>query len=106
MASMSYNKENFFSATYCVFKGCKFPKNKKIDYYSVYGSRYIYGSDKKGDYVIRISNHWSLDTNEYRKTCRNVASCYWVLNDNKEKKTVEYRAGKAYFKDFKPVKWR
>ena len=53
----------FFIGTIAVFKGCKTPKRKPnyISYnrFGIVSSSYYYGSDKKGDYVIRVSDHWS-----------------------------------------------
>jgi hypothetical protein len=92
--------------TYAVFKGCKLPKNKQANFVSSSGSSYFYGKDKRGSYVIRVSNHWSKDEPKNRYPIKNIASCYWPLKDNSGKGAHEERAGKAYFKDFSPVKWR
>lgn len=94
---------NYFNSSYGIFKGCKAP-NRNLDFVSPSGSKYWYGSDKKGAFVIRKSNHWSKLGNKKYKHVQikaNISSCYWVLNlaDNTPIKH-EY-AGKCYFADFK-----
>lgn len=98
---MKYNINNYYTRTKCVFKGCNKP-NREPDYVSGSGSLYWYGRDKKGSYVIRSSDHWSLLTNKFGKliysyvNCGSIASCFWKLKTTSEEKLV----GKAYFKDF------
>jgi hypothetical protein len=103
---MQYTRHDFHISSYAVWEGCKPPKNRQPDFTSPSGSKYYYGTNKRGEYVIRVSNHWSGDNHGYRWGVRNIASCYWPLRDNSSKEEREERAGKAYFKDFSLVKWR
>lgn len=105
---------NFHLNTEAVFKGCKAPK-REPDYISVskydgsISSKYWYGKNKKGLYVIRSSDHWvnqtQFDTNELKRDCSSIASCQWHLKD---KSVFKYRAinfsGKCYLKNFKKIK--
>lgn len=96
-----YNKDNYYTSTKCIFRGCKQP-SRLPDFVSKSGSAYWYGEDKNGEYVIRQSNHWSLLTNKLGKSlqshvsCGSIASCFWKLKTTGKSKLV----GKAYFKDF------
>lgn len=100
---------NYFRQTMATFKGCKTPK-RKPDYISYdkqsdsVSSNYWYGTDKRGDYVIRESNHWSnykgFDNNHPVKGCGMVASCKWMIKTNNNSRCI---AGKAYFTDFIPI---
>lgn len=89
---------NFYSCTKATFKACKRPK-RKPDYKSDSGSKYWYGVDKNGEYVIRHSDHWV----DYRykehvdKQCRRIASCYWSINIPSNKSFT----GKCYLKHFR-----
>lgn len=100
--------ENFFLNTEAVFKGCKTPK-RKPDYisYSRYtsevSSRYWYGEDKTGKYVIRESNHWVSRRDFERKSlneCYSIASCIWNIK-NKFNDSYKLVSGKCYLSDFK-----
>lgn len=101
--------DNFYLNTEAVFKGCKVPK-REPDYTS-YGrwgvsSRYWYGSDKNGEYVIRESDHWvkikKKDSNNIEIQCDRIASCQWHLNT-----TLDFNnqaiAGKCYLKHFQRI---
>jgi len=79
--------ENFHIATRLVFKACKTPKHPP-DYTSNSGSKYWYGKNKRGLYVIRSSDHWckyqgviNSDTkiNKTVKGCKQIASCKWKI---------------------------
>lgn len=113
------NKHNYFLETYAVFKGCK-PPLRDPDYVSPSGSEYWYGTNRKGEYVIRYSDHWCAKHNPSSYSalswsqCRRVASCRWFLRAS-DRHTVnlscrEWFAGKAYFSRFKRVQtkddWR
>mgnify|MGYP000238767366 CR=1 FL=1 len=106
--------KNFFISTKVVFKGCKIPK-RKPDFISMsnYGgyesisSMYWYGKDKKGAFVIRVSDHWVMKysfTQEKEQHLKHIRSCIWNIKTNQEsknKKGYEIKiAGKAYLKDF------
>lgn len=58
---------NFNNNSFTTFKECKTP-NRHPDFISLSGSRYWYGSNKNGQYVIRQSDHWGK-----------VSSCVWKL---------------------------
>lgn len=108
------NYRNFYTNTQATFKGCKIPK-RKPDYISGGNSRYWYGEDKKGKYVIRASDHWCsyyfhgsvLESKRRSK----IATCYWsirtnLLDDKGCKRYLEgviYReiAGKCYLNSFR-----
>jgi len=63
----SFHVDNYFNNSYGIFKGCKAP-NRTPDFVSPSGSKYWYGSDKNGAFVIRKSNHWSkLGNKKYNK---------------------------------------
>lgn len=100
--------ENFFLNTEAVFKGCKTPK-RKPDYisYNRYtseeSSRYWYGEDKKGKYVIRESNHWVSRRDFERKSleeCSSIATCKWDIKNIKNT-SYELVSGKCYLSNFK-----
>ena len=107
---------NYFLSTKVVFKGCKIPK-RNPDYISIdkkfndISSKYWYGEDTNGKYVIRQSNHWvnicDFENNKY-KQCERIATCLWSLKTNKKNTdflgNLEYltskNAGKAYLSKF------
>lgn len=103
--------DNFYIGTSAVFKGCKIPR-RKPDYvsYKRYphddepSSCYWYGKDKRGEYVIRCSDHWSyyIVNGEFHEGCGGIASCYWRLKTTKEIPLFGGQlAGKCYLNDFK-----
>lgn len=99
-----YTKEDFYSYTIAVFKGCKRPL-RNPDYVSMtksgtISSEYWYGTNKQGDYVIRSSSHWSLINNNgiIQKGCGRLATCFWVL---RELCGLEISCGNCYLKKFK-----
>lgn len=114
---------NFFHNTRGSWKACKKPK-RSSDFISynkhllknfgekVISSEYWYGEDKKGEYVIRSSQHWG-----------GCAGCWWSfynpkdVNGLKKEKRIKIRkkqrseqfpreetflAAKIYLKDLKP----
>lgn len=95
---MIVDETNFFKNTFVVFKGCREPK-RPPDFISykknttVASSCYWYGKNKRGNYVIRKSDHWSKVNRNI--DCKIVGTCVWELRYKRET-TV----GKAYFKDF------
>ena len=120
------NTSNFFKETYCMFKACKEPKRKPdyISYIKTYydhyeelyiqleekdwiiSSKYWYGKDKNGKYVIRSSGHWSKRNNVLEVEA--IRTCYWELYSPRTKqkcikniRTNEFYAGKAYLSWFK-----
>lgn len=107
--------ENFYIRTQASFKGCKIPR-RKPDYvsYKRYphddepSSYYWYGKDKRGEYVIRASDHWSYAVwdGEYRGGCKWVASCRWKLKTSHQSfEFCDYlfQAGKCYLTKFKQI---
>jgi hypothetical protein len=110
--------KNFFLSTFALFKACKTPK-RKADYVSrssaYWGggisSAYWYGSDNKGSYVIRKSNHWVKHRNDKLEItgadCNMIASCNWQIKKSKNsnygnKETT--LTGKCYLSKFKKLK--
>lgn len=105
---------NYYNNTSATFRGCNTPKRKpnyvsrtKRGYIS---SLYWYGKDKKGEFVIRESGHWTMRNgiysqriNSFRtRECRKIASCIWKLKTTLS--TSKYAAGKCYLKDFAQIK--
>jgi hypothetical protein len=90
------NINNFHLATFGNFTRCKVPK-RKPDYISFnrrtekISSRYWYGTDSFGEYVIRVSDHWGT-----------VASCRWLLNGTTEN-FKNSQSGKVYCSDMKAL---
>jgi hypothetical protein len=108
---MIITRDNYYISTFVVFKACKRPR-RQPDYISYYvddytGKKYIsseywYGCDKRGEYVIRASDHWSNRNN--RSDCIRVGTCIWNIFIPKRSKSIkagEECTGKAYFKWFK-----
>lgn len=98
--------ENFFKSTMVVFKGCKVPKRRpnyvsrnKYDRYPT-GSKYWYGEDSRGVYVIRLSDHWvsikGFNNERKIKQIDKIATCIWHIKTNNN----EVLCGKAYLSDF------
>ena len=87
MENKIYNKLNFHSYTFCIWKEVHFNEinNVKISYKSQSGSQYIFCPDG----LYRISNHWGR-----------VANCHWrliPLDKFKNQKTI---VGFANWTDF------
>lgn len=85
---------NFHLATKAWFKPCKMP-TRKPNFISNSGSKYWYGNDKKGDYVIRYSDHWGA-----------VASCDWrIKNEPLRNRRISFteKSGKCYTQKFKAL---
>jgi len=103
--------DNFYCTTEAIFKGCKTPKRKPdyISYDSLYegriSSRYWYGKDSFGSFVIRESNHWvktkKIGSNNITKNCKSIGSCQWNLKTNNE---IKNTSGKCYLSEFKNIK--
>jgi hypothetical protein len=80
---------NFYLATFGNFKRCKVPK-RKPDFFSLnkvtgkVSSRYWYGQDSEGLFVVRLSDHWGK-----------VASCRWLLGGTTENFPY-HQCGKTY----------
>jgi len=102
------NRTNFHNRTFAIFSECKSPR-RGCHYISESGSHYWYGRNKKGAYVIRLSDHWVKYRNKYNcdlhSNCKKIHSCNWQIKlKNKEDKYLEYQTeycGKAYFEKFK-----
>lgn len=110
------NRNNFMDNTKVLFYGCKMPK-RNPDYISPSGSKYWFGENKVGQYVIRASNHWvCVNKKKYKLS---IGSCYWMLitlphygrfistglRNNSLGKWTDQNirsgwCGKAYFKNF------
>lgn len=117
---MTINKFNFFKSTASLFKEIDVEKRthnhvfiEDPDYISESGSRYWYGSDENGDYVIRASNHWTYfesDITYDRREGSDVSTCNWGLELRSLEELALYseynlitriRYGISYFKEFK-----
>lgn len=106
-----FDKHNFFINTYGCFKVCKAPK-REPDYVSydkqarqgAVSSKYWYGVDKKGGYVIRYSKHWSIRNGNVGLGCKKIANCFWELFSGRKTDAVNkitWAAGKCYFSKMK-----
>lgn len=88
------NLTNFYVTTFAKFKRCNVPK-RKPNFVSLNkkngkpSSKYWYGEDKEGEYVIRLSDHWG-----------DVASCRWLLDGSTENYDNP-QCGKAYCSAFR-----
>lgn len=87
---VTYN--NFMNGTSAIFEQMVEMPARKADYISRSGSRYWYGEDERGKYVIRSSDHWSdvVRNEEDAKAFNakpddynNIASCYWAIDYSK-----------------------
>lgn len=78
-----YCLENNVGTRGC-FKGCKRPK-RNPDYSSPSGSKYWYGEDSKGKYMIRRSDHWSYINGYaiYPFECGSIKKSFWGLKTSK-----------------------
>ena len=87
MENKIYNKLNFHSHTFCIWKEVLFNEfnNLKISYKSPSGSQYIFSSDG----LYRISNHWGR-----------VANCHWRLIPLDKFKNQNTIVGFANWSDF------
>ncbi len=114
------NYNNYFQNTAAIFKGCKTPKRVpdyvSKDRYGQKSSTYWYGKDKKGEYIIRRSNHWvhrqPLGKEKGATQCKRISSCVWHLRTHMVEyyknlgittKYSNYLTGKCYLKDFKKL---
>lgn len=105
MKNEDVNFHNYMTATTALFKGCRVPK-RKPDFISESGSKYWQQENKKGKYVIRLSNHWvylkEIGNNEVWKDCDRIASCIWHLKTNRTQWGCML-AGKCYLNNFKKL---
>ncbi|WP_293893285.1 hypothetical protein [Flavobacterium sp.] len=87
MANKIYNKLNFHSHTFCIWKEVLFSeiKDLKVNYKSQSGSKYIFTSEG----LYRISNHWGR-----------VANCHWRLIPLAQFKSQLNIVGFANWTDF------
>lgn len=89
-----YRFENIKILHFELFDSCRIDKSYffefcvKLTYTEPNGisSRYWYGKDRRGEYVIRESDHW-----------KRVASCHWTRSRDFEDK--KYVCAKAYIKN-------
>lgn len=112
--SIPITYDNFFTDTKGIFEETETP-DREPDYISQkrFGwgesSRYWYGTDKGGDYVIRQSDHWSgytkkgnpkmLDEDAVFNFATPIASCTWFLKETKGTVQDGKRTGKIYLSD-------
>lgn len=81
--------DNFFLNTSAIFTHTNEVPKATPDFVSKSGSRYWYGEDERGKYVIRQSDHWSVDMrdedtiekfNDNPREYNNIASCFWGID--------------------------
>jgi len=95
-----YNSSNYHISTHATFKACNVP-NRTPDFISKSGSKYWYGQNKNGGYVIRQSDHWNRQYHNGRLSsigCIKISTCLWDII-----RATPSDTGKAYFKDFEPI---
>lgn len=89
--------DDFFENTAAVYVAQEQAPEGTPNYTSPSGSRYWYGEDEQGKYVIRRSDHWSdrmtsdeaIDSFESNPgRYRNIASCYWGIDTRPIQKTL------------------
>lgn len=87
---MKFTKNNFFTNTYCIFRGAPLReiKGRTINFKSESGSSYYY--TKTG--VYRLSNHWGR-----------AATCTWKLISEIPAEIKDLRLGFAAWEDFKKI---
>lgn len=103
--------DNFFTQTSAVFEEQESRPKGAPDYVSNSGSRYWYGEDSRGEYVIREADHWSEEFtgedkrnafNENPAQSRAIASCRWAIEvapktfgeiKKEEVRNVNYNSG-------------
>jgi len=87
VANKTYNKLNFHSYTFCIWKEVLFNEivDLKINYQSQSGSQYIFTDQG----LYRISNHWGR-----------VANCHWRLIPLAQFKNQNTIVGYAKWVDF------
>lgn len=85
--------ENFYLRTRGTFVECDLPEVEP-SYISTptvlghTGSKYWYGSDSKGDYIIRCANHWCKYVNNCEGNaviliqCKKIVKCKWNYQFN------------------------
>ncbi len=81
--------DNFFERTSAIFHFDGNTPTSKPNFVSPSSSRYWYGEDDKGKYVIRQSDHWSTEVRNNNDAesftakpdnYNNIASCYWAID--------------------------
>lgn len=97
--------DNYMNNTEAVFKGCQIPK-RPPDFISSSGSVYWQQENRKGKYVIRLSDHWvnlkEIGKNKVWQDCKKIASCRWHLKTNRPQWGCKL-SGKCYLSDFQKI---
>lgn len=70
LSDQSVSFDDFFNDTVACFEPFEIPECEP-DFVSDSGSKYWYGEDEDGDYVVRLSDHWG----------KRIASCSWFFMD-------------------------
>ena len=114
--------QNFHVGTKAIFKACKVPQ-RTPDFTSPSGSKYWYGSNTKGTYVIRSSDHWSVgfskgykhrfieEIQTHEDGCGRISLCYWIFflpkHENPLPCDIEMKTmtGKCYLNGFSKNKF-
>jgi len=93
-----YNRTNFSYRTIAEFVECELPLTKpdytSFDRHGNVSSKYYFGEDEGGEFVIRFSSHWS------NINSATIGSCIWTIKLSNKSKKRYWRAGKAYFSLF------
>lgn len=86
------NHSNFFVGTQAWFKPCERP-DREPDFISLSGSKYWYGEDKDGGFVIRESDHWGA-----------VGPCDWRIKNTpsrNKRRLLVHKIGRCRLHKFK-----
>lgn len=110
------SKTNYWNGTRAQFKVCRVPK-READFVSESSrgsiSKYWYGANKTGEYVIRQSDHWCRYIGANGKVLLRQlnaiggSACNWdLVYPNEQERRLQYAsqnlyAGKCYFADMK-----
>ena len=97
------NQDNFFQKTFASFTACETPQEHphyiSLDKKGKVSSCYWYGTDDKGDYVIRNSHQLIVvfpQQNEFNKEVVFIRACWLDLSSESEFSD----SGKCYFSAF------
>lgn len=110
--------DDFFISTRALFVSCEKPDEEPFYISPVSKSEYYKGSDDKGEYVIRNSNHWIQEGTDFEKP-KSENACFWEIDIPYDKKVdknlkeispsysteedLDFISGKCYLKDFKRI---
>ncbi len=64
-----------------------------ISYSPRWGSLSVYYLSEDGEWLIRVSDHWSEAGSHRTKTCGGIRSCYWTLKSSKHNPYGRFTGG-------------